>query len=664
MRINFLFFSNEIISLSTETVFQFLGTQYKKIAAIVAITFGCLICCALRRKLIQKSERLNVDDLSSTQKQVHGLALGRTLNSDKQEKISPKKQSLSPQVKSLPNPTPDLPQANITQAPPLSHQKFDLNDSINTEEKLTLNETKTLFPQPKPIDPILDPSKNHRIPASSLSPDLPLNPTPNLSEPFKSLSYLRNIYEKDKNEKTKAEIECCLDAIFCHDELKNFLNTFPKNDNHYEFFGYLTSKERLSIDWNKKDPKTLQILINGFFDHATKTEFTAFVKNDACALKRGGYKDYELFYPSFTNLFFKELTNEREQYLADLSIEDPLLPAIACCEKNMPKHLLTLLYNENPDSELWEKIRSKASSYSKLVVLTPSAWILDTMALIKQFPNDPSLPTKLKDLFDKFKFPEKDIASLNDFAWLFLNSAESLNLHQLNAFAWGLAKAPLFVTKGYDFTFMQKILDVMPTLDLPNPDQMIVPLLQEFVSLTANSSDGEFLESLVSKMTTKEQIKAFIAGVSSCPEPWRTIGLRLLILKDNEEISWQYQGTKISLEERKSAFSACGLDYNNYQPIESSFYFSISTIEEHTKCLQDLDNEDKLIKFLDSHSNRSRPPKKCFLRALAAGITISKDVTLKPSLDSQVIKENFTKRGFIFDSYNSPISIEDFCEEI
>jgi hypothetical protein len=129
--------------------------------------------------------------------------------------------------------------------------------------------------------------------------------------------------------------------------------------------------------------------------------------------------------------------------------------------------------------------------------------------------------------------------------------------------------------------------------------------------------------------------------------------LCLYIRKDGEILPM------FTKKERETIFSACQLNYQDYQPLDGMYfrYAFFSFASDYMNRLQNLNSEEQLIKFLDKCS-----AKKHLLQALAGGLMISEKVILKPRLNVDLIKSHFTQRGLMFDSFSSSITIEEFLK--
>ena len=470
---------------------------------------------------------------------------------------------------------------------------------------------------------------------------------------FASLNKLEKAYTANRSETNKNKLQSCLDAILSHENLHEFLSThFVQRG---DFFTTLTAEGRVPIDWEKKDPTIQKVILDLFFEWAPDAPLAKFIGHEVCSK----VKEEQFRYPSLVKLFFEELTDLQAERLASLPIIESLLRAM--CEIEHPR-LLACLYATQPNAPIWDDIRFAVSSYSELIRLLTNVWLFDTLALLRTSSDADSLAENLKDLFNTFKMPARDHDTVEDFAWLFLKAASSLNVRQIQAVAYALDGAPLFRKKNYDTTFMQTLLSLelsnLQEQGLSDPDAMIAPLLKEWVSIKTTSTRGGQHDSLVFrdlKMRRKEHVKAFVEGVKDSPEPYRTLYLSLLIRNQDET-----RRHRVSSEEIMGVFSSFGFDYDNYSFLSRSAFFkaSCTSTRGDLERLRDLDSEEKLVAFLVPHKNR----KECHLRALVGGIVVSKKLTLKPCVDELLIQNQLEAHGFIFTRFNQPIPIGEFLE--
>jgi hypothetical protein len=380
----------------------------------------------------------------------------------------------------------------------------------------------------------------------------------------------------------------------------------------------------------------------------------AFICKHACALKKDVMSDYKLANPSLTTSFFKALPEKRIERLSVLAVKKPLIEQVLVtamsCSSSIHFPLLAQLYKQNPTSQLWDFIRFKASSFSVFIRLLTSVWLLDTLALFEKHSSvdDESLPEQLGKLFDSFVFPGKADYSVEGFARKFLLYANSLNSSQIQAFALGLMKESAnFVDKGYDYYFINKVLKLSSSLPELATNESVSILLKEYVVLNASSSS---LEDIIFGMKTKEQMKTFILGLNSVPEPWRTLHLRILFF--NSEVA-----PSVSCDQIKEVFAECQLDYFDYPPIHIDYYNKafLYGFQDYFNKLQEIDNKEILIEFLECLNCKAH-----LFQALAGGIKISEKVIIKHNLDDKTVEDQFNEHGLKFD--NHPITIEAFLK--
>ena len=513
---------------------------------------------------------------------------------------------------------------------------------------------------------------------------------------FKGLNELARSYAENKSEKIKGKFESCLDAILGHEELNEFLSTHSIHQGI--FFTYLTSEGCIPIDWEQKHPKIQKAILDLFLTHASDDHLVKFIGDRVCHFVRDTetYDSYKLAYPSLAKIFFKGLTDQQAERLAASSLITRLLLAMGCTK--IHSRLIEILYETDPNAEMWDNVRYKRSNLPSLL---PHVWLLDTLALLKSSPQDNSLPVKLNDLFGRFKFfppdPESqsERESVREFARLFLISAKSLDVRQLKAVAYGLVNTAYFQYQCHGVDFMRALFSFSEKLS--DSDSVLVPLLKEFVSLTVASGDrglwvhetGSLTRLVPGGLFRRDHFRAFIEEVKDSPEPCRTLYLSLLVREP-----YSYGGPNISTEEIIAAFASCELNYHDYPSFSNLAFHHAShiTTRKYFEDWQKLDGAERLTAFLSDYYsltsdhawkeylsseavrgsmaqglNREQWQERrvrhnhSVLRSLVGGIVFSQNLKSAPPMNDKLIERGLTARRIKWDdSHRQPIQLTDF----
>ncbi|KAF3361719.1 hypothetical protein PHSC3_001749 [Chlamydiales bacterium STE3] len=149
-----------------------------------------------------------------------------------------------------------------------------------------------------------------------------------------------------------------------------------------------------------------------------------------------------------------------------------------------------------------------------------------------------------------------------------------------------------------------------------------------------------FSSKLHVRTLTKELTATYLQAFQTLPEPMQTLHIRYFV--------------SIYIEV-KEVFAECGLDFHSYKNLEYSL-LSPAFHDTFIHKLSNIDSSEELRLLLPNASTH-------VLRALAAGVIVSPELTLKPKISVGEIREVFEESDLNFENFNEPIDIDDYLHQ-